>query len=377
MRLTPRVFGTVCVFLLACADDAGPAGAEQDGDDATGDESGEDAAVRYRADVPPIKSPDDAKKGVAIPPFEDCRDPIDGEPAGEGKDGKVCTPVSIAGCTELGRYYPDYASCDVVRTQRPYWASPPAGTSSNDDPRLADEAFMNELSWVTEQLEASACTCCHDSREVPAAQWDIAAMPIWTDTVSDTGIALFTGLADSRSLGAYDREDNNGFDRTATGVPATDSDRMRAFFVAELARRGMSEEQAKDVEPFGGPIYRSLTLKAPPCEKGEGVDPKGRVSWGEGGTARYLYVLEAGSDNPGVPPNLDLPKGTVWRLDALASAAPLKSGLRYGETEDGSVQAYPASKRAPALEDGKKYQLSALLDLGFATTQCVFTYRAK
>jgi hypothetical protein len=373
MRLTPRAIGTLSVLLFACADEAGPAGADKDGDEATG----EDSELRYRADVEPVKRPEDAQKGVAIPPFEDCREPVDGEPQGEGEDGKVCTPVSIAGATELGRYYPDYASCEVVRTQRPYWAAPPANVPAADDPRLQDDAFVKELSWVTEQLEASACTCCHDSREVPASQWDIAALPIWTDTVSDTGIALFTGLPDSSSLGAYDRQDNNGFDRTETGVPATDNERMRAFFVAELERRGLTEEDAKAVEPFGGPIYRSRIQKPKPCENGEGVDAEGRVSWGAGMTARYVYILEVGSDNPGVPPNLDLPEGTIWRVDALASEPALKSGMRYGSTEGGAVQAFPERKPAAALEEGKKYQITALLDIGFAKTQCVFTYPTK
>jgi hypothetical protein len=104
-----------------------------------------------------------------------------------------------------------------------------------------------------------------------------------------------------------------------------------------------------------------------------GVDPQLAVQFGAA-PARYVYVLAEGSDNPGVPPNLDLPQGTLWRLDVLPSAAPVASGLRYGTTPAGSFQAFPERDEAPKLARGKRYQLYALRDVGLPVANCYFTF---
>lgn len=336
----------------------------------------ESPAPTLRSAVTPVRDPKQAKPNTVIPPFVDCRAPQAGQ-TGASADGKVCTPVAVAGCTETGKYYPDYASCEVVRTQRPYWPKPAAATPKSDDPRLQDAAFMRELSWVTEQARATACTCCHDSKQAPAgpSQWYIDAAPIWTDTVSDSGIVLFAGLADSSVLGAYPAEENNGFQRTETGFPSTDAARMRAFFVNELARRNISEEKARATPPFGGPLYAISQAPPKPCGDGVGIMSDGSIRWSGDAKARYVYVLESGSKNPGVPPNLDLPKGTLWRLDVLASADALAAGFRYGTTPAGSFQAFPETGRAPALVSGKTYHLAVMRDLAFPAENCLFTYR--
>lgn len=321
----------------------------------------------------PVTRVDQAEPGVFIPPFKDCRDPKPGD-ATKSPSGKVCTNVAISGSTEAGKYFPDYAACDVVRTQRPYWSAPPKGKSSATDPRLADPAFVRELAWVTEQVRASACTCCHDATQAPmgASQWDITAGPIWTDTASDSAIALFTGLADSSVFGAYDPKDDNGFERTTTGLPSDDAARMRAFFVAELDRRGISQAQAAAVPPFGGPIFQSLHAKPRVCNDAIGIDASGAVRWG-GAKARYVYILDAASENPGLPPNADLPVGTLWRLDVLASADAIDSGVSYGATPPGTFQAFPERGRAPALQRGKTYHLFVFVDVGLVGQNCTFT----
>jgi hypothetical protein len=331
-------------------------------------------AVRYRSDVEPVTRVEDAMPGTFIPPFETCRAPVDGEPAGMAADGEVCTHAMISACTEPGRWYPDYASCDVVRTQRPFWEAPPANVPREDDPRLGDAAFMTELSWATEQVAACGCTCCHDSRvkDGKVGQWDINRGPIWLDTLSDTGLALFVGLADSSALGAYPAKDNFGFDRDKTGIPTTDTARMQAFLKAEMARRGITEEQASAVPPFGGPIYQNRVMKPTACA-GQGVDAQNLVQLA-GSQARYVYVQEEGAENPGVPPNQDLPDGTVWRIDVLASAAPLAGTIAYGTTPDGSFQTQPAAESAPALERGKNYKLYVLRDVGLPVINCIFTF---
>lgn len=333
-------------------------------------------ALVLRADVAAIRSVGDARSGVFIPPYLNCVDPIAGETATRA-DGKVCTHVSIAGATEPGRAFADYADCEVVRTQRPYWMAPPHALPSESDPRLQDSEFMTELSWVTEQVQATGCTCCHDSSRSDdgAAQWDINLGPIWTDSISDTGVALFVGLADSSVLGAYAPEDNNGFQREATGIPSTDAARMAAFFEDELTRRGLTREDAAAVPPFGGPIYANQVAVPDACDDNVGVDADGRVRW-NGAPARHVYVLSEDSGNPGVPPNFDLPEGTLWRLDVLASKAPITSGFAYGTTPRGSFQYAPETATAPALVDGTRYHFTVLLDVGLPIENCIFEYGA-
>jgi hypothetical protein len=327
------------------------------------------------SDVAPIRNAQDARPGTFIPPYFECRAGLNGE-TGTGPNGEVCAHVAISGCTEPGQYFPDYASCDVVRTQRPFWPKPPAAEPKADDPRLQDPSFVDELAWVTEQVEACGCVCCHDGKNNggQAGQWDIRRGPIWTDTLSDTGLALFTGLADSSVLGAYPSADNFGFDRTRTGLPTTDTPRLLAFLERELERRGISREQAAAVPPFGGPIYQNRVRKPTQCQgEGHGIAADGRVVF-QGGPARYVYVLAVGSENPGVPPNLDLPEGTLWRLDVLANAPAVASGLSYGTTPASSFQAFPVSAAAPALEPGKDYQLTVLRDVGVPVANCIFTF---
>ncbi len=309
-----------------------------------------------------------------IQPYNVCKDALPGEPAGQGPGGKVCTNVLISGCTEAGRHFEDYGSCADVLTQRPYWAAPPAGKTDPADPRLKDAAFMADLAWSKAQIAASACVCCHTAKLAPkgASNWSIDGDGIWLDGVKDSGIAMMAGLADSTQLGAYPAKDNNGFDRTTLGIPTTDIPRMQQFLLAEWTRRGHTPAEGKQYAPFGGPLVSQSTFQPDPCAAGEGIAADGKVSW-LGGDARYVYVLAKNAKNPGVPPNLDLPDGTVWQVNVPSSQPAVASGIAYGQVSGDMQQRVSSSGPALALVKGQTYYLYVLQDIGFPASRCLFT----
>ena len=313
---------------------------------------------------------------VFIQPTLECSDPIEGEGPGNGPDGQVCVWQSISGATEEGRKFIDYASCDVVRTQRPYYPAPPNEGFDQEDERLEDEDYVAELAWVRGQIESSACTCCHTESGTPIgpSNWYTDQPGNFMNGFADSGLALGAGWIDSTSFGAYHRDDNNGFDRSLSGFPTTDPQRMVAFFVGELERRGRTEQSFADATPFGGPLYDQLIYEPGQCENGEGVDRDGRIIW-DGADARYVYVLDAGADNPTVPPNLDLPEGTRWRIDVPSTGTPVASGdVIYGEAPGGMTQRFPADGTPEALVPGESYYLYVTRDVGVPVTRCLFTY---
>ncbi|MEZ4470725.1 MAG: proteinase inhibitor [bacterium] len=312
---------------------------------------------------------------VFVQPYTDCRDPLPGEPAGAGPGGQVCTPVIVSGCTEPDRRFGDYASCDDVLTQRPYGVISAPAPVEEDDPRLQDAAWLAESAWVKAQAESCACGCCHTTSMTRggASGWNTEAGPLWIDTVPDSGLAMLAGLAPSGAFGAVDALANNGFDRHTTGLPTTDIERMRRFLLGEYARRGLTEDDAARVPPFGGPLELQAQYEPTACADGVGIGPDGTLVWA-GGAARYVYVLDADAENPGVPPNLDVPEGTRWLIDVPSDARALACGMAYGEVPEGARQRVPADGVAPALTPGETYYLYVLRDVGLPVTRCLFTY---
>lgn len=312
---------------------------------------------------------------VFEPPTLMCVEPVEGEPPGTS-DGQVCTWSMISGCTEEGRHFNEYASCDAVLTQRPYWpAEPNQDNLAPVDERLADTAYMEEVAWVKDQVEACGCICCHAASVAPqgASNWDSEAGPIWTDTFYPSGLAMAAGWVDSSALGAYPAAENHGFSRVRAGLPTTDEDRMIRFFEDELSRRGFTREDFADFDPFGGPIYAQTIFEPSACSDGEGVATDGKMTW-KGGGARYVYVLRGGSQNPGTPPNLDLPEGTLWRVDVPPTAEPLASGIAYGAIPEGTSQKVPENGAPEGLVDGQEYYIYVLADIGIPITRCLFRY---
>lgn len=301
-----------------------------------------------------------------------CVEPMPGEPPGEN-DGEVCTWDSISGCTEEGRYFADYAVCDNVRSQRGYYpVSEDTYETPSDSPLFTDPDYQAELAWVTEQVEACGCVCCHDSRVTPegASNWDIQSdKEIWTDGFYASGLAIAAGWINSDPLGAYPPEDNHGFGRSVSGIPSTDQQRMKAFFEAELVRRGFSEEDFADYDPIPAIFYNQEIYEPGRCENGEGVTRDGDVVWG-GGDARYMYVLEVGSANPGVPPNRDQPDGTLWLLEVYWNEAAMESPVSYPEGPARAEQRVTG----PTLVEGEDYYLYVQADVGAPITRCIFTY---
>ena len=321
----------------------------------------------------------DPEGTVFQPPERICKDPLPGEPPGMSEGGKVCTWAMISGCTEPGRKFVDYASCDPVYTQRPYYPVPAPPPPAEPDERLNDPQYVAELAWVKEQVEASACVCCHQKSVAPegAAIWDIDAEGNWMDTFTPYGLAFAGGVIPSWPLGAYPAEQNNGFSRDTpevhrTGLPTTDQARMAAFFEAELLHRGENLADYAGYDPQPGFFYDQATYEPKACDAGVGATATGSLTWA-GGPARYVYVLEAGSKNPGVPPNLDMPSGTIWRMDVAPDKAAVKSGeVTFGKVPAGAKQAFPQDGNPPALESGKSYYLYVLADVGIPITRCLF-----
>ena len=100
----------------------------------------------------------------------------------------------------------------------------------------------------------------------------------------------------------------------------------------------------------------------------------GTITWLDELPGRYLYILEEGSSNPGVPPNFDMPDGVIWRVDTPHTETPFESGVAYGTPPTGTVQKVPAeSAPAPALTSGQTYHLYVLYDVALPISRCLFT----
>lgn len=309
-----------------------------------------------------------------------CVPPIEGEPPGQSEDGEVCTWQIVSGATEEGRSFSDYADCDVVRRQRPYNAAPANERAAEEDPRMEDPAYVAEVDWVRDQLRAGSCDCCHSAVAPNGAavfDADFEGNPL--NQFNDRGLAMAAGWIPTIGFGTYPPEENNGFERSSPEdpylsiIPTTDQDRMMAIFEAELLHRGRTIDEFANDEYGAGPLDAQLNFTPDQCSEEEGVDADGLLRWAPG-RARYIYVLEAGSKSPTVPPNLDLPEGTLWRVDLPRDGSPVYSEtVVYGEVPEGMTQVYPASGAPEALVPGREYYLYVAADVLYPISRCVFT----
>ncbi len=309
---------------------------------------------------------------IYVNPEKLCVEP-EGDYVGNGPAGTVCAYNQIGGCTEEGQRFADVGRCDDVRSQRGYYPTPEDSFETpSDSPLLTDPEYLAELAWVTEQVEACGCVCCHTQSETPegGSNWVIDSdKAIWTDGFYSTGLAISAGWIDSSLLGAYDPSENNGFGRTISGIPSTDQERMKAFFEGELTRRGYTPEDFAEVDPIPFPFYLQQIYEPEPCGNGEGIARDGTVTW-LGGDARYIYLLEEGSEPPLSPPNLDEPEGTLWLLEVYWDEDPMSSGITYPEGPARAEQRYAG----PELTEGETYYLYVQADVAAPITRCTFTY---
>jgi hypothetical protein len=206
--------------------------------------------------------------------------------------------------------------------------------------------------------------------------YDIDSGVIWTDSMSDRGLAIMSGDLDSSVLGHFAPEDNHGFIREGVGAPTTDVLRWQNFFRKEMEYRGVTQEDIDAMYPLGGWLLDNQTDPGRECITDfERVDRDGTLYWANS-DVRYIYVMEVGSDNPGLPPSYDLPESVLWRIDAHHTSAPFKSGeIHYSVTPEGGAQIFPAEGSPVALVEGKEYRLWLLSDMGLPVhTHCRFTY---
>lgn len=311
-----------------------------------------------------------------VPEYQICVAPID-DVAGQSAGGSVCTWNQMSGCTEEGRRFEDYGNCEEIRTQRPYEPVPPNDSQPVDDPRLQDPVYAAEVDWVKQQVESCACVCCHKASVAPegAAIFDTEFPGNFANSFTDWGLAFGANVFDTSLLGAYPAPENNGFGREISGLPSTDQVRMKAFFEGELVHRAVNVADYAVLPPQPEIFHRQAIFEPQACTEGEGVAEDGTVTW-SGGRARYVYVLEDGSENPGNPPNMDKPEGTLWRLDTIPPAVPAKTGeVVYGTVPEGHEQEVPAAGTAPtALVPGQTYLIFAFADIGIPMTRCTFVF---
>jgi hypothetical protein len=308
-----------------------------------------------------------------------CVDPIPGEPPGQSEGGKVCTWNIISGATEEGRYFSDYGSCDTVRLQRPYSPVPPNARYAEPDSRMDDPAYVADVDWLRGQMKSGACICCHDAMAPNGPSvFDADAEGNVLNQFNDRGIAMGAGWISTVGFGSYPAEDNNGFGRADLErphdsiFPTTDMPRMIAIFEREAAHRGLSEADFANDTYGAGPLDALRNYTPGPCTDDEGIDKRGRITWAPG-RVRYLSILEAGSTSPTVPPNLEVPEGTLWRVQLDADADPIASGeITYGEVPATMKQVFPATGTPAKLEKGKTYYLHASADIAYPISRCEF-----
>ncbi len=309
-----------------------------------------------------------------------CFTPDAGEAPGHSDGGQVCVWEGIHGSTEEGRSFRNDVNCDNARGLRPYYPKDYNPLYDQPDPRRNDPAYLTEEAWVKSQINASACVCCHASTAPQGASiFDVDRTGSFANQLTDRGLAHGSGLVNSIPLGAFPADVNNGFTKSDLAhpdysvFPSTDPMRMKAFWQNELDHRGLTAASFVGVPDGFGPLSEQYYYVPTACTGGEAIASDGTITWGNG-RARYVYVLDVGTRSPTVYPNLDLPDGTLWRIDLPADGTPVKSGsVKYGVVPDTMKQRFPMAGTPTALVSGKQYYLYVTADQAQPITRCLIT----
>jgi hypothetical protein len=301
--------------------------------------------------------------------------------SGVGAGTEICVWEAIHGATIEGRSFREDANCDNSRSGRPYYPKDPDARWMQPDPRRSDPAYLAEEAWVKSQINATSCVCCHANAAPNAAAsiFNIDAEGSLANQFTDRGIAHGSGTVPSIPLGAFPPAENNGFVKSDWEHPdysiflTTDPARMKRFWQAEEAYRGLTAANFVGVPDGFGPLSEQLFYQPQACAAGEGVGADGTITWGKG-KARYVYVMETTAKSPTVWPNLDLPADTLWRLDVPSTSAPLENrSVKYGVVPEGMTQKFPVAGAPAALTSGKQYYLYVTADVMLPFTRCLFT----
>ncbi|MEZ4248211.1 MAG: hypothetical protein R3B99_08240 [Polyangiales bacterium] len=164
--------------------------------------------------------------------------------------------------------------------------------------------------------------------------------------MSDEALAMLAGYTDSAAFGFLPTE-NNGFDLAPRpGLPSTSTCRVCAPSSTVTTRRGLTITR-RGAAAFR-PLLPMVLIEFEPeaCDDGIGLDAEGTLHW-TGGNARYLSVLEADAQAPGVPPNFDLPEGTLWSIAGLAQRRPSRAAFTTGRCPRG-CRSVKAGRRSGA-----------------------------
>ena len=325
-------------------------------------------------------------------PYQVCTELEDGHPfeaeaitPGENGEDTLCVWQHAQGCVPGEKVYTEFGSCEAAATTSAAFYKFPGYKYESDASLLNQEEYQAEAKWAKDQVRACGCMCCHDSKmgleEGFATAFDVAAEGVWTDTMTDFGLATAAGLVDTTLLGgSFLAEENHGFDRFLSIFPTDDEERMAAFFLSELKRRGLDDADIQEVVDsaplrFAG-LWTNFYRETEPCEAGIGIDPEGVIHWTAEADARFIYVLVEGSDNVGEPPGLDMPEGIVWRMDTSREYEPHPTGsITYGVSPEGAFTRVPSDGEAPALVEGTTYKLVVLKDFGPShLTNCSFVF---
>ena len=159
-----------------------------------------------------------------------------GEEPGEPTPSPTGTPTAVNGtCVAHGDLFTDEYSCTTVQGPTPESTDPASSKVTNPDPdRLTDP----DIEWMTEELFACSCICCHINTGAGGYVWSAEFEPVFTDSISDDLLLRFIGPPPVAGNG-IPPEDNHGFDREETGIPTTDAARMKAYIDREITRRGI------------------------------------------------------------------------------------------------------------------------------------------